>query len=220
MLEDCFSAPPALLLDIEKNLEHKTRLRYRRITNSHRKTQFLLSRYLIAQAMKHETGEICYPSSIDGKPPFFTHSNYFCSVSYSKHLIAIAISNSALGIDIESHKPRDFSRIVTEYFHPEEQIEFRTLRNEDHAHWFYNKWTQKEALGKLNGTGIAQTLCLNISETQPLKSYTSGQKKTPGYTISIASTSSAKVNLFTAPLKQNENPDWINQQYQDSPLPF
>ena len=73
------------------------------------------------------------------------------SISHCKHAIAVAISEKPIGIDIEhirAAKPELVERTMNE----QEQNEIWTAASPDIA--FTRLWTQKEAVLKMQGTGI------------------------------------------------------------------
>ena len=70
--------------------------------------------------------------------------NTWISVAHSQGVVAVAISNRAVGIDIESSE-RDFERAKSRFMSQEEM----TLSS--HKHWAAYVWCAKEALYKLYG---------------------------------------------------------------------
>ena len=82
--------------------------------------------------------------------PRLEHGPCF-SISHCKHAIAVAISEKPIGIDIEhirAAKPELVERTMNE----QEQNEIWTAASPDIA--FTRLWTQKEAVLKMQGTGI------------------------------------------------------------------
>ena len=82
--------------------------------------------------------------------PCLVHGPCF-SISHCKHGIAVAVSEKPIGIDIEhirTAKPELVERTMNE----QEQNEIRTASSPDIA--FTRLWTQKEAVLKMQGTGI------------------------------------------------------------------
>ena len=82
--------------------------------------------------------------------PRLEHGPCF-SISHCKHGIAVAISEKPIGIDIEhirAAKPELVERTMNE----QEQNEIWTAASPDIA--FTRLWTQKEAVLKMQGTGI------------------------------------------------------------------
>lgn len=75
-----------------------------------------------------------------GEKPKINHEGIFFSLSHSKNKIAIAISESNVGIDIEWGKERDYNK-----------FEFIGARTKEE---FYTRWTKHEAYYKFLGTGL------------------------------------------------------------------
>lgn len=128
-----------------------------------------------ALAYKHLFGQFCclksyellmqllastgYQTPDTGFPTFFynehgapciEHGPCF-SISHCKHAIAVAVSEKPIGIDIEhirAAKPELVERTMNE----QEQNEIWAAASPDIA--FTRLWTQKEAVLKMQGTGI------------------------------------------------------------------
>ena len=73
------------------------------------------------------------------------------SISHCKHAIAVAISEKPIGIDIE-HIRTAKPELVASTMNEQEQNEIWTAASPDVA--FTRLWTQKEAVLKMQGTGI------------------------------------------------------------------
>lgn len=90
----------------------------------------------------------------DGRP-CLTGSKVYCSISHSGSAVMAGFSQLApIGVDIEQHRPRDFQRLVREYFHPDEYRAFEDIEPEQQSAWFYRLWTRKEAAIKASGEGL------------------------------------------------------------------
>ena len=75
------------------------------------------------------------------------------SLSHSEKMIALAFQkNSPLGVDIEKIQPADkYGNVIQHYFTSDEQKLISRSDNDI----FFKIWTQKEAIGKATGQGIA-----------------------------------------------------------------
>ncbi len=82
-----------------------------------------------------------------GKPFFENLPDFHFNISHSGELLAIAISNAPVGVDIQKERP--FNESVIKRFHPDE-INYISSKNQ-----FFEIWTQKEACLKYLGTGIS-----------------------------------------------------------------
>ncbi|WP_321779478.1 4'-phosphopantetheinyl transferase family protein [Sulfurimonas sp.] len=90
------------------------------------------------------------------KRPKFKHSKVDFSISYSKNLIAVALStNATVGVDIEFMEPSIVSKsIAAEFMNTIQLSKFNTLTKKDRDNYFYKMWTSKESLLKAMGDGL------------------------------------------------------------------
>ncbi|MGI6701363.1 MAG: 4'-phosphopantetheinyl transferase family protein [Christensenellales bacterium] len=88
--------------------------------------------------------------SINGNGKPCLDRGYHISVSHSGGLIAAAIGNDALGIDIERIKERDHSALAKRYFTANEYA----LVKSGGITRFYRLWTMKEAYMKIQGARL------------------------------------------------------------------
>ncbi|MBO7276897.1 MAG: 4'-phosphopantetheinyl transferase superfamily protein [Bacteroidales bacterium] len=101
---------------------------------------------------------LSFPTTIavkeKGKPYFLYNENLHFSISHTKSLIAIALHNKEIGIDIENTRKCNLN-LAKRYFHQEEYIYLSSLPKEEQDEAFTKIWTQKEAYVKCTGEGIA-----------------------------------------------------------------
>ena len=82
--------------------------------------------------------------------PRLEHGPCF-SISHCKHAIAVAVSETPIGVDIE-HIREAKSELVARTMNEKEQAEIWAAQSPNIA--FTRLWTQKEAVLKMHGTGI------------------------------------------------------------------
>jgi 4'-phosphopantetheinyl transferase len=112
---------------------------------------------------------------IEGGPHF--------SISHCKRGIAVAVSENPIGIDIEAI--RTFSPdLMRKTMNEDEQQRITSSATPDQE--FIRLWTQKEALLKLQGTGIISDLHHVLDHTQDL-SWTEISHLSPDYICTICS---------------------------------
>jgi 4'-phosphopantetheinyl transferase len=76
------------------------------------------------------------------------------SLSHTAGIVAVALAaDGALGVDIEHHRPRDFTRLASQAFGEVE----RAAVARGGAEAFYHIWTLREAIAKATGEGLAIT---------------------------------------------------------------
>ena len=93
---------------------------------------------------------ICRTSN--GKP-YFASADLFFSISHAENTVAVALSDTPVGIDIEFiDDHRDFISLSRRFFAPDEHkaISESNSPTED----FFALWTKKEALAKITGEGL------------------------------------------------------------------
>lgn len=112
---------------------------------------------------------------IEGGPHF--------SISHCKRGIAVAVSENPIGIDIESI--RTFSpELMRKTMNEDEQLRITSSAIPEVE--FIRFWTQKEALLKLQGTGIISDLHHVLTHSQNV-SWTEITHQSPDYICTIAS---------------------------------
>ena len=100
----------------------------------------------------------------NGKP-YVENGPYF-SISHCKTAIAVAIDNRPIGIDIESIRHAD-DELIARTMNEEEQSQITNHKSPiESARAFTRLWTQKEAIVKLQGTGIESFEQLQSIRTQ------------------------------------------------------
>ena len=121
-----------------------------------------LARELLSEALGREAGEIEFSYGEFGKP-LLKGGGYFFNVSHSEDVVAAAVSERPIGIDIE--RIRDISPFIAKkYFCHNEQVylfghdprdsDFERVLSPEARMRFFELWTAKEAYLKCRGTGM------------------------------------------------------------------
>lgn len=148
-MDECTEAEVQRMLPLVSTARREQALRYK-----HTFGQFCcLKSWLMLQVMSGErmSGEWKYN---DHGKPYIANGPEF-SISHCKEGIAVAVDDKPIGIDIEGirHAEEDLIRRV---MNAEEQDKVHSGANEqEQARIFTRLWTQKEALVKAQGVGIA-----------------------------------------------------------------
>ncbi|MBL4575422.1 MAG: 4'-phosphopantetheinyl transferase superfamily protein [Opitutaceae bacterium] len=139
-------------------LNKSDQLRYRGFKNKTRQRQFAMARWLIKHVLDQQFGlEVSHDYQLLG----YTHWQvvgseliYPVSISHSGHYIAVAIAgfSCAIGIDIEQHKPRNYTELLKMFSTDEEQRLISSFA--DQQRMFYRLWTAKEAFLKVTQCAI------------------------------------------------------------------
>ena len=156
-MTQCTEQEVARLLPLVSDQRREQALAYKHLLG-----QFccLKSYELLLQLLTHYPLPIIhYPSPITHYPtflyneygaPYLERGPYF-SISHCKHGIAVAISETPIGIDIEHIRTAN-PDLVARTMNENEQQQIWSSDQPDVA--FTSLWTQKEAVLKMQGTGI------------------------------------------------------------------
>ena len=99
-----------------------------------------------------------------GKPFFEDYPNFHFNISHSENLIAVAVADSPVGVDIE--KKRDANLKIAQRFFTEEEKNF--VKDSDS---FFYVWTRKEALLKKMGEGLKDISKAQVLENSEIKTF-------------------------------------------------
>jgi len=128
--------------------------RLARITHPRRRAQFILGRCLLSQALRHRYGAIAEAWQLDaavGKPRLVGAGAPEISLSHSRELVACAIAQVEIGLDVEYCRERDFATLAEQICSPAELRRFLSLPAAERNGPFYRIWTLREATFKLYG---------------------------------------------------------------------
>ena len=128
---------------------------------SRRQREFVATRAFMRLCLARYTNQA--PGSLqlavaeEGKP-YLANSSLQFNLSHCANLVALAVGNYRLGLDIEIERKRAFMDIAQRYFHPTETAYLGTANTDAQPALFFRFWTLKEALLKALGGGIATGL--------------------------------------------------------------
>ena len=88
-----------------------------------------------------------------GKP---RHDECEFSVSRSRRLVLVAVSDDPVGLDIEAVPEREVALEAMQLLHERERAELEGLPGDDFAAGFVRVWARTEAFLKALGTGLAR----------------------------------------------------------------
>lgn len=122
---------------------------------------YQLSRCILRAALGHFTGippeAVAFEVQPHGKLQLSGNQFQF-NISHSQHWLAIAVSGSPVGIDIEYSevhtRQRSWLSIARRFFTEEEYLYLNALPASDVHTAFTRFWTQKEAVLKAHGDGL------------------------------------------------------------------
>lgn len=137
--------------------------RHQSISSAQRKRQFLAGHFLARKMAAHLYGNSIedWVYGVDDSNQRFLKCRtpgvlpLYVSLSHSGGWIAAAISDSAIGIDIETYgKQRDFIAIASHVFSEAETNLLKSLPPDQLNRQFYLYWTLKESVAKQFGDGL------------------------------------------------------------------
>jgi 4'-phosphopantetheinyl transferase len=113
----------------------------------------LIVRHDIYKELGITNNAIEFKTGVYGKPYLYGNREYEFNISHTRNAIAVAVSDKAVGLDIESIRVPDM-RIANKFFSKDEMAYITGAeRGSDTA--FYEIWTKKEAYIKNRGGGLA-----------------------------------------------------------------
>lgn len=118
-----------------------------------------LLRNLLAKLLGCVPAEICYQQYAKGKP-YLDNRKLEFNVSHSGAWLAVAVSQHAVGIDVEQFpsRPRPWLKLAERFFTATETSWLHEQPESEQAQQFIRMWTQKEAALKAIGCGLSQHL--------------------------------------------------------------
>jgi 4'-phosphopantetheinyl transferase len=137
--------------------------RYEAISSANRKLQFLAGHYLV-----RKMASCFYQNNVEDWEYVIDTDNLrrlrcrqtgiaepYVSLSHSGVWIAAAVSDSPVGLDIETYeKQRDFIAIANHVFSDDETNLLKSLSPDQICRQFYLYWTLKECVAKRHGAGL------------------------------------------------------------------
>lgn len=119
-----------------------------------------VSRQVIGEFLKIQPNSVTFTVA-NGKPSLSRHHDWFFNQSYSDSLMAIALAQTAVGVDIEWCKSNEHNDdVVDQFFHDEEIEMLGQCSGQERTKAFYRFWTRKEAVAKAAGFGASLDFAL------------------------------------------------------------
>ena len=142
-MEECTDEAVQAMLPMVSQQRREQALRYRHLFGRF----CCLKSWLMLSAM--HIGEMDFLYNEHGKP--YIEGGPFFSISHCKEAIAVALDDQPIGIDVESIRRFD-PELVTRTMNDSEQALIADSETPERT--FTRLWTQKEAVLKMEGTGI------------------------------------------------------------------
>lgn len=144
-------------------LSEEERLRAARFSFDRDRDRFVATRIVLRLVVSHYLSTapetVCFKYSPFGKPSLATHEALQFSISHSKDLAVIAVSDSAIGVDVEYvHEIPGLDRVMETVCTGDELRQLAALSPPDRLQGFLRCWTRKEAYVKALGEGLSMDL--------------------------------------------------------------
>ncbi len=147
------------------------------------KSYMMLHEMLVKQGLIPATCLPEFERNQHGKPEFKGVPGIYFNLSHTRQAIAVALSDSPVGVDVEGFKQPKQS--LLEYTMSDEEI--RRVQLSPHPDQeFALLWTQKEALFKYAGTGITSSIKNLLTPLPPSVTLQSTLYAAQGYALSLA----------------------------------
>lgn len=114
----------------------------------------VLVRAAIVRILDLPNQEIQFTYNSYGKPSLIGNESFHFNISHAGDWVALFISSSPVGIDVEQICEIDES-IAKSYFSKMEYERLFCLRGEERTAYFYELWTLKESYIKAKGKGLS-----------------------------------------------------------------
>ena len=176
---------------LDENLKLSDLAGYEKLLPGYRKEKIVRYRFEKDQLRSVIAGLLIRRAIGDGEIVFGAHekpyakdSGIYFSVSHSGDVVAIAVDENEVGLDVEELPAENRLKIADRFYHPAERAYVHGAQDMPRA--FCRIWTRKEAVLKMTGEGISTDLTAFDTTTEPL----SGQLATvdlDGYCLSVCS---------------------------------
>lgn len=142
----------------------------------------LKSYLMLADLLRSEFGIEVFSLSVapHGKPYLADRADVHFSISHCRNAIAVAVSDSPIGVDAEAFRSFSDGLLNKSMNHSEKTA---ILGSKEPQEAFASLWTRKEAVFKLLGTGITDNLHDILSDKTATDTVVNHEK---GYAVSVA----------------------------------
>lgn len=104
-----------------------------------------LLEYAIKNSLGADASRLCFTK---GKNERWSCEGFEFSLSHSGSALAVAISDKAVGVDVERIRVRRAERMAEYILTSRELCEYEILSDEEKEEWLIHKWCEKEAIFK------------------------------------------------------------------------
>ncbi len=165
-LQDDGSALDATLLPTPEQAEMQ------QLASTARQRRFFLSRLMLRRLLATHLppGQLHFSRADSGRLLLAGDTGWHISLSHAASGIAVIVSQSPCGIDIEPPRPAAIEKVAARYFSEAEKSALQAAAPAERLTLFFRLWTLKEASVKALGEGLAgnmSRLAFDVSQPQP-----------------------------------------------------
>ncbi|MCF0127118.1 MAG: 4'-phosphopantetheinyl transferase superfamily protein, partial [Pseudobutyrivibrio sp.] len=129
-----------------------------------------------------------------GKPFLTTKDSLHFNLSHSGDYVALALSDSNVGVDLEKTGPVQ-EAVVKKVFPEEFRLELEKADKDQREETYYSLWTRLEALLKLEGTGFVEDYKQVLANHILNRTFTKSFALEDGYVLSVAGEAETEVTI-------------------------
>ncbi|MGH8370640.1 MAG: 4'-phosphopantetheinyl transferase family protein [Gammaproteobacteria bacterium] len=177
LMDPALQTSAELERDVLPRLHVTEQARYRVFANPNRRQTWLAGRALLLAALARRLGRVD-ATALCTEPRGgvrYQDDAIHISLSHCRNLIAVALAQTHIGVDVEMPRPRNALRHVEDVFSASEARQLREMSETAQQEAFYILWTLKEAACKAAGISLWESLrgarfdldALNFSSQPP-----------------------------------------------------
>ena len=141
-----------------------------------------LLQFAVEQTFSRPFNDFIFTKNENGK---WVCKDFYFSLSHSKNVVAVALSSSPVGVDIQIDEPLQNLSIAKKILNDKEMGIIKTLPEKEMNAYLVGVWTQKEAAFKRENEKIFIPRKIQLQDTETLLTK---KMETEKYLLSISST--------------------------------
>ena len=147
--------------------------------------------YAIKSSLGINEDELHFVKETNGA---WSHEGFYFSLSHSSGAIAVAVSDSPVGIDIEVQRDRTSGRLAERIMTGDELLKYDSLPEGERISYLTGAWTKKEAVFKSRGLS---SFIPSDYDTESFDVFTDGiTLGKEEYVFSVASDPASEIRVF------------------------
>ena len=150
-----------------------------------------LLEYAIKNSLGADASRLCFTKGENGK---WSCKDFEFSISHSREALAVAVSDRAVGVDVERIRVKNSERLSNYILTPCERDEYALICEEKREEWLIEKWCQKESIFKSQNK---ESFKPSEIETEKFFSCVKAfELKNERYILAVAASNEDKIKIF------------------------